>query len=88
MAWFPVRERNGTVLPENLYFNQPMASAAAISKGNSIKGKRASNGRGTPHKRALSENRGPAKRHYTKYLAENAMRMGFLNGVKLSKVAR
>lgn len=89
MGWFPAREADGSVTIENLFFNQPMSIERAKAGGaNIIKGRRASNGRGTPLNKMQNENKGPKKRHYTKLLAEAAMAVGYLNGNRLPRVKR
>lgn len=73
MAWFPVREKDGSVLESNLYF--PGGASDKFPKPF------------TKLRRwgAAHENRGPGPKTFAKLAVENAMAMGWLNGVRLVK---
>jgi hypothetical protein len=47
--------------------------------------KRGGTTRGTPRRPLPKDNKNPKRRHYTRYLAEQAMVLGWLNGVRIRR---
>lgn len=90
MGWFPVRESDNTVKPENLFFNQPQAIQRAQQGGsNIIRGRRAhESAKGTrkhPHGSVGQPPRIRKADAWRKRLTHNAMLLGWLNGRKVKK---
>lgn len=76
MGWFPARDKNNKVPPENLNFPQ-----AAKVEGNVIRAMQWGTGK---NKNAGDRNR----RSMGKLLAENAIAKGWLNGKPIGKQKR